>query len=636
MENRPLDVICIGRSSVDLYGEQVGGRLEDMQSFAKYIGGCATNIAVGASRLGLKSGLITRVGNEQMGRFIRQQLIDEGVDVSHVSTDEERLTALVILGIRDLQTFPHIFYRENCADMAIEAEHIDRNYIQSAKAIVLTGTHFSQPGVEAASRIAIKYARETDTKIIFDIDFRPVAWGLTSHGDGENRFVESDSVTKHIQSIIPDCDLIVGTEEEIHAAGGTTKTIDAVKTLRNLNATAAIVVKRGPMGCVVFPDDIPDALDDGIWIKGREVEVYNTLGAGDGFMSGFLRGWIRGESWETCCQFGNASGAIVVSRHGCSPAIPSWTELQDFLKNGSPETRLRNDKRLAHIHRATNRKKEWPDVCAIAFDHRQQFEDLLLGTNKTTADITRFKQIIAEGARNASDTNTGLGVLVDDKYGFDTLAALSDGNYWVARPVELPGSRPLQFEAGSNIVATLRDWPESHIVKCLVSYHPNDDDEMKSTQLETIKSLYEACLVTNHELLLEVIPPSNGMEDAEATILAISEIYNHGVFPDWWKLKPAKSEQDWARLEMLIDEYDPYCRGIVMLGLNAPLDQLADDFDLGSKAKICKGFAVGRSVFYEAAEQWFADKISDAEAAAIVGRNYRTLLEKWRSFQNVV
>lgn len=166
MKNRQLDVICIGRSSVDLYGEQVGGRLEDMQSFAKYIGGCATNIAVGTSRLGLKSALITRVGDEQMGRFIRQTLIDEGVDVSHVTTDAERLSALVILGIRDLQTFPHIFYRENCADMAIEAGHIDRNFIQSARSIVVTGTHFSQAGVEAASRAAIKYAREAGTKVV--------------------------------------------------------------------------------------------------------------------------------------------------------------------------------------------------------------------------------------------------------------------------------------------------------------------------------------------------------------------------------------------------------------------------------------------------------------------------------------
>jgi 5-dehydro-2-deoxygluconokinase len=120
-----LDVICLGRSSVDLYGEQVGAPLEDTQSFAKYVGGCATNIAIGTARLGLNSALITRVGDEQMGRYIRATLDAEGVDTRHVSTDPERLTALVILGIRDRETFPHIFYRTDCADMAIAPEHID-------------------------------------------------------------------------------------------------------------------------------------------------------------------------------------------------------------------------------------------------------------------------------------------------------------------------------------------------------------------------------------------------------------------------------------------------------------------------------------------------------------------------------
>ena len=117
-----LDVICIGRSSVDLYGGQVGGRLEDMSGFSKYIGGSPTNISIGCARLGLNSALITRVGDEHMGRFIRETLDGEGVDTSHVTTDPDRLTALVILGIRDSEQFPLIFYRENCADMVVGEE----------------------------------------------------------------------------------------------------------------------------------------------------------------------------------------------------------------------------------------------------------------------------------------------------------------------------------------------------------------------------------------------------------------------------------------------------------------------------------------------------------------------------------
>ena len=147
-----LDLIAIGRSSVDLYGAQVGGRLEDMASFSKAVGGCPTNIAIGTARLGLKSGLITRVGDEHMGRFIREQCAREGVDVAGVRTDPGRLTSLVILGIRDDKTFPLIFYRDNCADSALDESDIDEAYIASAKAIVVTGTHFARRRTHAAAQ----------------------------------------------------------------------------------------------------------------------------------------------------------------------------------------------------------------------------------------------------------------------------------------------------------------------------------------------------------------------------------------------------------------------------------------------------------------------------------------------------
>src|SRR5438093_6176566 len=138
-----LDVITIGRASVDLYGQQIGTKLEDIGSFAKSVGGCPTNIAVGSARLGLKSALITRVGNEQMGRFIREQLAREGVETKGIATDPDRLTALVLLAVEAEGVSPMIFYRTDCADMALSEDNIDEAFIASAGAIVVTGTHFS-------------------------------------------------------------------------------------------------------------------------------------------------------------------------------------------------------------------------------------------------------------------------------------------------------------------------------------------------------------------------------------------------------------------------------------------------------------------------------------------------------------
>jgi len=143
--SKPLNLITIGRSSVDLCGAQVGGLLEDMSSFNKYISSSHTNMAAGTARLGLKSALITRVGDEHMSRFIRAGLASEGVDVRGVITDPERLTALVLLGIRDDKQVPLIFYRENCADMALCENDIDESFIAESRAVVAAGTHFSKP-----------------------------------------------------------------------------------------------------------------------------------------------------------------------------------------------------------------------------------------------------------------------------------------------------------------------------------------------------------------------------------------------------------------------------------------------------------------------------------------------------------
>ena len=296
--------------------------------------------------------VITRVGNDHMGRYIRKQLIVEGVDVTGVVVDPDRLTALVILGIRDRDNFPLIFYRNDCADMALNAKDIDAEFIRSTQSILLTGTHLSTDSTYAASRRAIELALNCGTKIILDVDYRPVLWGLTAPELGEKRYVADDSVTARLQSVIKHCDLIVGTEEELHILGGTRDTIGALRAIRRLSR-AQIVFKRGPLGCTVFDGEIPDSVNDGIGGTGFEIEVFNILGAGDAFLSGFLRGWLRNRPLIECCRLGNACGAIVVSRHGCAPASPSWNELRNFLDEGSPYKALRKDRDLEQMHWAT-------------------------------------------------------------------------------------------------------------------------------------------------------------------------------------------------------------------------------------------------------------------------------------------
>jgi len=621
-----LDVITIGRASVDLYGAQVGGRLEDMGSFEKYIGGSPCNMAAGTARLGLRSALITRVGDEHMGRFIREELAREGVDVRGVATDPERLTALVLLGIRDERQFPLIFYRENCADMALCEDDIDPDFIAEARAVVATGTHLSHPRTEAAVLKALRLAREGGARTALDIDYRPNLWGLSGHGDGENRFIESAAVTARLQETLHLFDLIVGTEEEFHIAGGTTDTIAALRAVRG-RTDATLVCKRGPMGAVAFTGPIADTLDAGEAGPGFPIEVFNVLGAGDGFMSGLLKGWLDDESWPVALKYANACGAFAVSRHGCTPAYPSWEELQFFLSRGVVTPALRKDAALEQVHWATNRHGDWSTMRVFAFDHRMQLETM---EGADPARIGTFKGLCLDAALAVSGGRPGHGILCDGRLGVSALQRAAGTGLWVGRPVEWPGSRPLtcEPEIGPDF-GGLSEWPLGHVVKALCFCHPDDDAEMRVSQEATITRLFHAARRNRLEFLLEIIPSKVGRVDDETTAKLIRRFYEIGVYPDWWKLEPFRTDAAWDKAARAITDNDPYVRGIVVLGLDAPEAELAASFAVAAKQPLVKGFAVGRTIFGQTARDWFAGHLSDAQAVADMAEKYGKLCAVW-------
>jgi 5-dehydro-2-deoxygluconokinase len=627
---KPLDVITIGRSSVDLYGLQVGGRLEDMGSFNKYIGGSPTNIACGAARLGLKSGLITRVGDEHMGRFIREQLVREGVDVDGVVTDPERLTALVLLGIRDEDTFPLIFYRENCADMALCETDIRQDYIASARTVVVTGTHLSNPRTEAAVLKALGFARDSGAKTALDIDYRPNLWGVAGHGDGESRFVASGEVTKKLQSTLHFFDLIVGTEEEFHIAGGTTDTVAALRAVRAVSS-ATLVLKRGAKGAVAFEGDILDNLDDGISGEGFPIEVFNVLGAGDGFFSGLLKGWLGGEDWATSLKYANACGAFAVSRHGCTPAYPSLTELEFFLKRGVQRPDLRNDAAVEQVHWSTNRHrnhgKDWQDYRIFAFDHRIQLEQM---SGYTLERGGVFKELCLQAAVQVQAGRPGYGILCDNRIGRKALHAASGSGLWIGRPCEWPGSRPLMLEPelGTDY-GGLSEWARGNVVKVLCFCHPDDDAAIRADHEATVKRLFEASRRNNLEFLLEIIPSKVGPVDDETSAILIQQFYDIGVFPDWWKLEPMTTPQAWSNTIAAIEKNDRHTRGIVVLGLDAPEAELAASFQEAASFELVRGFAVGRTIFGDVARAWMKNEIEDAAAIEEMAKRFGRLASIW-------
>ena len=600
---KQLDVVTVGRSSVDLYGEQVGGRLEDMASFAKYVGGCPTNIAVGTARLGLRSALITRVGDEHMGRFIKEQCEREGVDVRGIVTDPQRLTALVILGIRDKDTFPLIFYRENCADAALGEADIDEDLIASAKAVVVTGTHFSTASLDAASRKAMRLARAHGGRVVLDIDYRPVLWGLTGHGLGEERFVANDGVSAHLQTILPECDLIVGTEEEIHIAGGSTDTMAAIRAVRAAAPEALIVVKRGPMGCTAFPGPIPATIDEGVSGPGFPVEVFNVLGAGDAFMSGFLRGWLRDLPLDGMLPAGQRLRRVRRLAPWLRPGDPVLERargLSAHRQRASPAARGRQARAGALGHQPQ------PALAAGA-GLRLRPPRPVRGDVRPRRHQPRAHPLLQAAGAERGDDDRGR----PQRRRHPARRPLRPGRAG-PRHRQGPVDRPAGRAAGLAPLALRgRAGPGLHLAR---TGRPSTASSASSSTIPTTRRscaaeqerqvlvLADACRRNGHDLLLEVIPGKSDapVDDTHARprhgpLLRAGRLSRTGGSCRIRAAMPA-----WAAIADEIAANDPHCRGVLLLGLEAPEAELMAAFAMARRHPVCKGFAVGRTIFAQA------------------------------------
>ncbi len=247
--------------------------------------------------------------------------------------------------------------------------------------------------------------------------------------------------------------------------------------------------------------------------RASTVEVLNVLGAGDAFSAGFLSGWVRGEDYDRCARYANACGALVVSRHGCAPAMPTRVELDYFLAHADAIPRPDQDATLTRLHRVTAPRTPRPEVFAFAFDHRNPFFELAQRAGADEARLPALKKLLVDAVAE-TEAALGLagkvGMLCDDRYGQDALNAATGRGWWIGRPVELPGSNPLVFDRGRSIGTTLdRAGPPSTSSSASSYFHPDDPIEHRLEQEAQIRALYDAVQASGHELLLEIIPPKH-------------------------------------------------------------------------------------------------------------------------------
>jgi 5-dehydro-2-deoxygluconokinase len=278
----------MGRSSIDLYAHEIGEPIANVKSFDAYVGGCPTNVSVGTRRLGLRSVLLTAVGDDQVGDFVTAFLEREQVDTRFIPRKPGRRTSAVVLTIQPPDRFPLTFYRDNCADRALTADDVARAPIAGVP-------------------------------IVVDLDYRGDQWHSASAFAGQ------------IRDLLEAATIAIGTEEELAAASGTSGVADGAATLFE-DGVDALVLKRGARGSTVFRDGQAPAD-----VAPFPIEVLNVLGAGDAFASGFLYGYLQGWPLERAARMGNACGAIVVTRHGCANFMPTLDEVAAFVSGrGEP------------------------------------------------------------------------------------------------------------------------------------------------------------------------------------------------------------------------------------------------------------------------------------------------------------
>jgi 5-dehydro-2-deoxygluconokinase len=621
-----LDLITIGRVSVDLYGQQIGTRLEDVATFAKAVGGCPANVAIGAARLGLRAALITRVGDEPMGRFVLEQLARERVATRGVRVDPQRLTSLVLLSVRDAQTFPLTFYRENCADSALCEDDIDEEFVASAQAILVTGTHFSLAAAARAQRKAIDIARRHGRTVVLDIDYRPNLWGIGGHGAGESRYARAARVTQALAPVLPECDLIVGTEEEMHIAAGIEETLAAIRHLRSLTA-AVLVCKRGVRGCVVFAGEIPGALEDGLVAPGLDIEIYNVLGAGDAFLAGFLSGYLRGEPHALSARRANACGALAVSRLLCSSEFPTRAELDYFLAHGSSHAALREDPRLNHLHRVTTRRPQPHTLHVLALDPGTPLAELTGSAGAARQRLEHFGRLAVDAVARVAADREGFGVKLAATPGAAALQASLRSPLWVARDVHPRRARPHEV-ASDSLALQLSEWPIAITAHYRCEVQPGDSRGLGEAQEREVRNVAAVCRAQGRELLLEIATGAAGAarsDDATARVLA--HIYALDVRPDWWLLEGQPNTQSWQDCVRVITANDGYCRGI-LLGLPTA-SEAAAALDAAAAVPLVRGFVAGGSIVGGAAAAWLAGQLSDEAALAAVAERFAALAGAW-------
>lgn len=324
-QSRPLDLVLLGRVAIDFnpaYNEQVKEDfkpLKKVHMFEKFVGGSPANIAVGVTRHGMKAGFIGKVSDDQFGDFVTEYFAEQGIDTSHITRcqngEKLGLTFTEMLSPKESSI---LMYRNCIADLQLDVEDIDEEYIRSTKAILISGTALAQSPSREAALKAVMLARKNQTKIIFDIDYREYNWK------------NFDEISIYYSMVAKEADIIMGSREEFDL---TERLIcqgmsdEQSAALWQGYCAKIVVIKHGMKGSTAYTCD-----GQKFSIKPFPVEARKGFGGGDGYGSGFLYGLYQGWEIIDCLEFGSAEASMMVRSNNCSESLPTPQEVHGFIK----------------------------------------------------------------------------------------------------------------------------------------------------------------------------------------------------------------------------------------------------------------------------------------------------------------
>jgi 5-dehydro-2-deoxygluconokinase len=307
-----MDVVVMGRIGYDLYSEEPNIPLPQVRRFSRYLGGSSANMATGLARLGAKTGIVACLGNDSLSEFLLDFLKSEKVDVAHVKTEPAYLPSLCLTEVSPPDRFPQVFYRHDAVDTKLKIDDGDLAYVGSTRIFVTNGTSLcASPSRESTYR-ALERAHEAGARVVLDVDYRAMSWS------------SPEEAGLAVRLALPLVDVLIGNELELSLASGASSLEEAVRKLRT--RVPMLVSKLGAQGTRVWTGD------EAVFLPPYSVNVVTTIGAGDGFASGFLFALLNERPVLECLHYGNAAAAIVVSRLSCSEAMPTLDEVRAMIE----------------------------------------------------------------------------------------------------------------------------------------------------------------------------------------------------------------------------------------------------------------------------------------------------------------